>query len=149
MVAALGDLRTNSRPTHSLGIGHPCIGIAGIPLSALRSWTPSRVNERAATAAIILIGDIGGNAEETAAALIKSNVKNRDRFIRGRQPSGTAHGPAGAIIRGGQGPRKISTRLWRSGIRLRRTSADLGSRSLRSEGSNAGSYVTHSSSNSI
>jgi succinyl-CoA synthetase alpha subunit len=115
-----------------LGIGQStCIGIGGDPIIGTSFLDAMRLfNDDPDTHAVILIGEIGGNAEETAAEWIKANVaKPVVGFIAGQTaPPGRRMGHAGAIISGGQGTAKDKyAALAAAGIRTVETPADLGS----------------------
>ncbi|PYU00643.1 MAG: succinate--CoA ligase subunit alpha [Acidobacteria bacterium] len=115
-----------------LGIGQStCIGIGGDPIIGTPFLEAIKVfSEDPDTHAIILIGEIGGNAEEQAAAWIKANVKIPViGFIAGQTaPPGRRMGHAGAIISGGQGTAKDKyAAMSAAGIRCVESPADIGS----------------------
>ena len=115
-----------------LGIGQStCIGIGGDPIIGTKFLDAIQFfNDDAHTHAIIMIGEIGGNAEERAAEWIKANVKKPVvGFIAGQTaPPGRRMGHAGAIISGGQGTAKDKyAAMAAAGIRTVETPADLGS----------------------
>lgn len=115
-----------------LGIGQStCIGIGGDPIIGTSFLDAIKLfNDDPDTHAIIMIGEIGGNAEERAAEFIQGNVKKPVvGFIAGQTaPPGRRMGHAGAIISGGQGTAKDKyTAMAAAGIKTVETPADLGS----------------------
>ncbi len=115
-----------------LGIGQStCIGIGGDPIIGTSFLDAIKLfNDDLDTHAIIMIGEIGGNAEERAAEFIRANVeKPVIGFIAGQTaPPGRRMGHAGAIISGGQGTAKDKyAAMGAAGIRCVETPANLGS----------------------
>jgi succinyl-CoA synthetase alpha subunit len=115
-----------------LGIGQStCIGIGGDPIIGTTFLDAIQLfNDDPETYAIILIGEIGGNAEERAAEWITVNMKKPVvGFIAGQTaPPGRRMGHAGAIISGGQGTAKDKyAAMAAAGIRTVESPADLGS----------------------
>ncbi|MGB2678617.1 MAG: succinate--CoA ligase subunit alpha [Candidatus Acidiferrum sp.] len=116
-----------------LGIGQStCIGIGGDPIIGTTFLDAIKMfNDDPDTHAIVLIGEIGGNAEERASEWIKANVKKPVvGFIAGQTaPPGRRMGHAGAIISGGQGTAKDKyAAMNAAGIHTVETPADLGSK---------------------
>ena len=115
-----------------LGIGQStCIGIGGDPIIGTTFLDAIKFfNDDPDTHAIILIGEIGGNAEVRASEWIKVHVKKPVvGFIAGQTaPPGRRMGHAGAIISGGQGTANDKyAAMAAAGIRCVETPADLGS----------------------
>lgn len=117
----------------ALGIGQStCIGIGGDPIIGTTHVDALRLfNEDPQTEAIILIGEIGGTAEEEAAAYVKQHVKKPViGFVAGQTaPPGRRMGHAGAIISGGSGKAadKMAA-MEEAGILVCKTPAEIGAR---------------------
>jgi succinyl-CoA synthetase alpha subunit len=114
-----------------LGIGQStCIGIGGDPIIGTNFLDAIRMfNDDRETEAIVMIGEIGGSAEEKAAEYIGKRVKKPVvGFIAGQTaPPGRRMGHAGAIISGGQGTAKDKyAAMQAAGIRTVQSPADIG-----------------------
>lgn len=114
-----------------LGIGQTtCIGIGGDPIIGTSFLDAIKMfNDDADTQAIVMIGEIGGNAEEVAAEYIKAHVKKPVvGFIAGQTaPPGRRMGHAGAIISGGQGTAKTKyAAMQAAGIHTVQSPAEIG-----------------------
>jgi succinyl-CoA synthetase alpha subunit len=115
----------------NLGIGQStCIGIGGDPIIGTTFLDAVKLfNEDPDTQAIVMIGEIGGNAEETVAAYIAEHLKKPViGFVAGQTaPPGRRMGHAGAIISGGSGKAsdKIAA-MKAAGITVCETPAEIG-----------------------
>jgi succinyl-CoA synthetase alpha subunit len=116
-----------------LGIGQStCIGIGGDPIIGFNFVDAlEQFNQDDETRAIVMIGEIGGNAEETAAAYVKAHVRKPViGFVAGQTaPPGRRMGHAGAIISGGSGKASDKIAAMReAGITVCSSPAEIGER---------------------
>jgi succinyl-CoA synthetase alpha subunit len=120
----------------ALGIGQStCVGIGGDPIIGTSFVDAIRLfNDDPETRAIMMIGEIGGNAEEEAARYIREHVhKPVAGFVAGQTaPPGRRMGHAGAIISGGSGTAAEKVRaMEEAGIRMAKSPAEMGETMLQ------------------
>jgi succinyl-CoA synthetase alpha subunit len=113
------------------GLGQSTVvGIGGDPVSGLKHLDILRMfNDDPDTDAVIMVGEIGGDAEETCARWIKDNMKKPViGFIAGvTAPEGKRMGHAGAIISGGKGTAQEKLAVMEAcGIKVTRNPAEMG-----------------------
>ena len=114
-----------------VGLGQSsCVGIGGDPVNGLKHIDVLRMfNDDPETDAVIMVGEIGGSDEETAAEWVKSNMKKPVvGFIAGvTAPPGKRMGHAGAIISGGKGTAQEKLEAMEAaGIKVTRNPAEMG-----------------------
>jgi succinyl-CoA synthetase alpha subunit len=114
-----------------LGIGQSsCVGIGGDPVNGMKHIDVLRLfNDDPETDAVIMVGEIGGSDEETAALWVKDNMKKPVvGFIAGATaPAGKRMGHAGAIISGGKGTAQEKIAVMEAcGIKTTRNPAEMG-----------------------
>ena len=115
----------------ALGLGQSsCVGIGGDPINGLKHLDVMKLfNDDPETDAVIMVGEIGGADEETAALWVKDNMKKPVvGFIAGATaPEGKRMGHAGAIISGGKGTAQEKIAVMEAcGIKTTRNPAEMG-----------------------
>jgi succinyl-CoA synthetase alpha subunit len=113
------------------GLGQStCVGTGGDPINGLKHVDVLRMfNDDPQTEAVIMVGEIGGSDEETAARWVKDNMqKPVVGFIAGlTAPPGKRMGHAGAIISGGKGTAQEKLAVMEAcGIKVTRNPAEMG-----------------------
>ncbi len=114
-----------------LGLGQStCVGIGGDPVNGLKHLDVMKMfNDDPETDAVIMVGEIGGDAEETCARWMKDNMKKPVvGFIAGvTAPPGKRMGHAGAIISGGKGTAQEKLAVMEEcGIKVTKNPAKMG-----------------------
>ena len=114
-----------------IGVGQStCVGIGGDPVNGMKHIDVMKMfNDDPETDAVIMVGEIGGSDEETAALWVKNNMKKPVvGFIAGvTAPAGKRMGHAGAIISGGKGTAQEKLAVMEAcGIKVTRNPAEMG-----------------------
>jgi len=114
-----------------LGLGQStCVGIGGDPVNGVKHIEVMKMfDDDPQTDAVIMVGEIGGSDEETAALWVKDNMKKPVvGFIAGvSAPAGKRMGHAGAIISGGKGTAQEKLAVMEAcGIKVTRNPAEMG-----------------------
>ena len=114
-----------------IGLGQStCVGTGGDPVNGVKHIDVLRLfNDDPETDAVIMVGEIGGSDEETAALWVKDNMKKPVvGFIAGvTAPAGKRMGHAGAIISGGKGTAQEKLAVMEAcGIKVTRNPAEMG-----------------------
>jgi succinyl-CoA synthetase alpha subunit len=114
-----------------IGLGQStCVGIGGDPVNGMKHIDVMKMfNDDPNTEAVIMVGEIGGSDEETAAEWVKANMKKPViGFIAGvTAPPGKRMGHAGAIVSGGKGTAQEKLAVMEEcGIKVTRNPAEMG-----------------------
>jgi succinyl-CoA synthetase alpha subunit len=114
-----------------IGLGQStCVGIGGDPVNGMKHIDVMKMfNDDPNTEAVIMVGEIGGSDEETAAEWVKANMKKPViGFIAGvTAPPGKRMGHAGAIVSGGKGTAQEKLAVMEAcGIKVTRNPAEMG-----------------------